>query len=139
MRCLYDPPVDRAYLSDINVSVSGPVIEMKSWIVVLFRRIWFCTWSQGIFPGDVDEKKCKYRIHSRNNEPYIHIEVFKLTSPGEMFEGGVHSLETLLTVNLSRTPCVSTHKIAESRQLFRNPTWVFIHQIQTKNWSMEIF
>ncbi|CAM9957370.1 unnamed protein product [Laminaria digitata] len=35
----------------------------------------------GVFPGDVDAASCSFRIHNHNNEPYIHIEVVKMTSP----------------------------------------------------------
>lgn len=37
---------------------------------------------QGVFPGDVDASSCSYRIHSRNDEPYIHLEIVKVASPG---------------------------------------------------------
>ncbi|CAN0045483.1 unnamed protein product [Ectocarpus sp. 6 AP-2014] len=39
----------------------------------------------GVFPGDVDARSCSFRIHSRFNEPYIHLEIVKLTAPG-MYE-----------------------------------------------------
>ncbi|CAN0227249.1 unnamed protein product [Pylaiella littoralis] len=39
----------------------------------------------GVFPGDVDATSCSFRIHSRFNEPYIHLEVVKLTAAG-MYE-----------------------------------------------------
>lgn len=38
---------------------------------------------QGVFPGDVDATRSSFRIHSRFNEPYIHLEIVKLTAPGE--------------------------------------------------------
>ncbi|CAM9265090.1 unnamed protein product [Ascophyllum nodosum] len=51
----------------------------------------------GVFPGDVDATKCSYRIHSHNNEPYIHVEIVKMASPGvyefwyELLQGEVES------------------------------------------------
>lgn len=39
--------------------------------------------SQGVFPGDVDATSCSFRIHSRFNEPYIHLEIVKLTAAGK--------------------------------------------------------
>eukprot|EP00904_Undaria_pinnatifida_P007904 jgi/Undpi1/4243/HiC_scaffold_16.g07609.m1 len=51
----------------------------------------------GVFPGDVDATSCTYQIHNHNNEPYIHVEVVKMTSPGtyefwnELLQGEVES------------------------------------------------
>lgn len=56
---------------------------------VFFSPVSDCarTAPQGVFPGDVDAINCSFRIHSRFNEPYIHLEIVKLTAAGKWKAG----------------------------------------------------
>lgn len=60
-----------------------------------------------MFPGDVDAASCSFRIHNHNNEPYIHVEVVKMTSPGWSTLNG-----SVCVVRRPKTPAVVCGSVA---------------------------